>query len=65
MNIFGVEIKWSGKNGKCVKKVDCDRLHGQVHYRITELDRHLNERFDDMSDRFTDIKDFIRTLWQR
>ena len=50
-------------NGKLKNKVDtksCDDAQGRIHHRISELDDHLSQRFDDQSKRLDDIKDFLK-----
>ena len=50
-------------NGKLRDKVDktsCQDAQGRIHHRISELDDHLSQRFDDQSKRLDDIKDFLK-----
>jgi len=62
MNLFGLDISLSKKQGDCngdgcVKEKDCERIHGTLasalDNRFTSLKDHIDTRIDD-------LKDFIK-----
>ena len=52
MNLFGLKIVRTDKNGKYVKKEECHRAQDSIcdrfNQRISDLDTALDRRFDDL-----------------
>ena len=51
MNLFGIEIKFNNKGKiRYVDKSSCEQTVENIHHRISTLETHITNRFDDFKD---------------